>query len=115
MIMYGQLETILQITAAYFAVGYAEWNWVWLDGVLVVPLAFLLPMAKSAKVLGPFRPTSSLLGPHTMASAVGILIINVSCLAIALAVLHHQNCKLVSTILIVFVLDLSPSRISPLF
>lgn len=93
MILYGQLETTLQITSAFFAVGYAEWNWVWLDGVLVVPLAFLLPLAKAAKNLGPFRPTSSLLGPRTMASALGILAINVSCLVIALIALNHQDCK----------------------
>ena len=94
MIMYGQLETILQLVAAWFSVGFAEWNWVWLDGILVVPLAFTLPLSSAATKLGPTRPTSSLLGPYTMSSACGILVINVVCLIIALTVLQNQDCKL---------------------
>lgn len=93
MIMYGQLETVLQLVAAWFAVGFAEWNWVWLDGILVVPLAFTLPLSTAAQRLGPTRPTASLLGPYTMASACGILSINLACLSIALLVLRNQDCK----------------------
>lgn len=93
MIMYGQLETILQLVAAWFSVGFAEWNWVWLDGILVVPLAFTLPLSSAATRLGPTRPTASLLGPYTMSSACGILVINVVCLIIALTVLQNQDCK----------------------
>lgn len=92
MIMYGQLETVLQLVAAWFAVGFAEWNWVWLDGILVVPLAFTLPLSTAAQRLGPTRPTASLLGPYTMASACGILSINLACLSIALLVLRYQDC-----------------------
>jgi len=93
MIMYGQLETVLQIVAAWFSVGFAEWNWVWLDGILVVPLAFTLPLATAADRLGPTRPTASLLGPQTMASACGMLAIHLTCLCIALLVLRNQDCK----------------------
>ena len=93
MIMYGQLETVLQLVAAWFAVGFAEWNWVWLDGILVVPLAFTLPLSTAAQRLGPTRPTASLLGPYTMASACGVLSINLACLCIALIVLRYQDCK----------------------
>lgn len=98
MIMYGQLETILQLVAAWFSVGFAEWNWVWLDGILVVPLAFTLPLSTAAARLGPTRPTASLLGPYTMASACGILVINVACLCIALVVLRNQDCKYLASI-----------------
>ena len=93
MIMYGQLETVLQVVAAYFAVGFAEWNWVWLDGILVVPLAFTLPLSSAADRLGPTRPTASLLGPYTMASACGMLSIHLLCLCVALLVLRNQDCK----------------------
>lgn len=93
MIMYGQLETILQVVAAFFSVGFAEWNWVWLDGILALPLAFTLPLSSAAVRLGPSRPTASLLGPHTMASACGILAINLCCLMIALFALRNEDCK----------------------
>lgn len=93
MIMYGQLETVLQITAAWYAVGYGDWNWVWLDGVLAVPLAFALPLSSAADELGTTRPTASLLGPYTMASALGVLFINLSCLIISLVVLSQQDCE----------------------
>ena len=107
MIMYGQLETILQLVAAWYAVGFAEWNWVWLDGILVVPLAFTLPLSTAAEKLGPTRPTASLLGPYTMASACGILTINVACLCIALTVMRNQACKLLPA----YMLDFSLFRL----
>ncbi|CAB9522845.1 Probable cation-transporting ATPase 13A4 [Seminavis robusta] len=91
MIMYGQLETVLQLVAAWFSVGFAEWNWVWLDGILALPLAFALPLSSAAERLGPTRPTASLLGPHTMSSACGMLTIHLICLIIALTVMRNQE------------------------
>lgn len=50
-----------------------------------------LPLSKAAKKLGPKRPTASILGPHTLSSACGVLAINVLFLVIALIILHHQD------------------------
>lgn len=54
-------------------------------------MAFSLPLAKAAKKLSTKRPTASLLGPHTLASACGILAINFIFLVIALAALWSQD------------------------
>ena len=54
-------------------------------------MAFTLPLAKAAKKLAPERPTSSLLGPHTMSSALGVLFLNLSFTVLALSALFHQD------------------------
>jgi cation-transporting ATPase 13A3/4/5 len=54
-------------------------------------MAFTLPLARSAKVLAPERPTASVLGPLTMASACGVLALNFTFMVIGLAALNHQD------------------------
>jgi magnesium-transporting ATPase (P-type) len=91
MIMYGQIETINQMICAYFAVTFSEWCWVFMDGFWVITMAFTLPFADVAPKLAPTRPTSSILGPHTLASVAGVLIINFLFVVLALGVLNHQD------------------------
>jgi len=90
-IMYGQIETILQIICAYFQVTVTEWCWVMLDGVYTISLAFTLPLARPSNVLAATRPTASILGPQTLASALGVLIVNFFFTVIALALLWNQD------------------------
>jgi cation-transporting ATPase 13A3/4/5 len=90
MIMYGMVETINQIAAAYYSVTFADWSWVFMDGIWMLSMAFTLPLSKAQKILSPTRPTSSLLGPHTLASVLGVLILNSTFTCIALAVLNGQ-------------------------
>ena len=54
-------------------------------------MAFSLPLSKAAVKLGLKRPTASILGPHTLFSACGVLAINFLFLALALVILHHQD------------------------
>lgn len=91
MIMYGQVESINQIANAYFSVTFHEWCWVFMDGVWMISMAFTLPLSFAEKRLSPKRPTSSLLGPNTMASALGVLVINFSFTCIALGLLMNQD------------------------
>ena len=77
--MYGQVETINQIITAYFQVTFAEWCWVFMDGVWTISLALTLPLARAADRLSPTRLTASLRGPHTIASVLGVLLLNFSC------------------------------------
>ena len=91
MIMYGQVEVINQVINAWFAITFAEWNWVFMDGVWALTMAFTLPLAKAATKLSRTRPTSSLFGPHTMFSACGVLGINFIFIVIALSTLLHQD------------------------
>lgn len=91
MVMYGQVETINQIANAWFSITFAEWNWVFMDGIWALSMAFTLPLAVAAKSLAKTRPTSSLLGPHTMLSACGVLAINFTFLIIALVALSNED------------------------
>merc|ERR1711920_1022354 len=91
MIMYGQVESINQLVNAYFYITFTDWCWVFMDGVWVITMAFTLPLAKAAKNLSPKRPTSSLLGPHTLSSTIGVLIINFLFLVFALVALFNQD------------------------
>ncbi len=75
-IIYGQVETLLQLITAYFGVTFTEWCWVFMDGIWTVSMAFSLPLSGAAKKLSPTRPTASVLGIQTLASVCGILMIN---------------------------------------
>jgi hypothetical protein len=61
-----------------------------MDGLWTISMAFALPLAKAAKKLSSSRPTASLLGPHTLSSACGVLSINILFLALGLAALWSQ-------------------------
>lgn len=91
MIMYGQLETISQVVNAYFKITFLEWNWVFLDGIWTITLAFSLPLARAASKLAPARPTASLLGLHTLSSACGILFLNFVFFVGAMFLLFSQD------------------------
>eukprot|EP00804_Cyclotella_cryptica_P002461 CCRYP_019179-RA/>CCRYP_019179-RA protein AED:0.07 eAED:0.07 QI:2354/1/1/1/0.93/0.75/16/397/909 len=91
MLMYGQVESINQVVNAYFSITFSEWCWVFMDGIWPITMAFSLPLSKAAKTLSPKRPTASILGPHTLSSACGVLSINFLFLVIALALLWKQD------------------------
>ena len=91
MIMYGQIETLIQMISAYFQITVAEWCWVFMDGIWTITLAFSLPLARPAKTLAVSRPTASILGPQTLSSVLGVLLINFIFGVIALALLWQQD------------------------
>lgn len=90
-IIFGQIESYLQTINAYFAITFTEWCWVFMDGIWSTTMAFTLPLAKSAPKLSPTRPTASLLGPRTLFSICGMLILNLLFLIIGLAVLFNED------------------------
>jgi magnesium-transporting ATPase (P-type) len=91
MIMYGQVETINQIICVWFAITFSEWCWVFMDGFWVITMAFSLPFADVAQKLAPSSPTSSILGPHTLTSVLGVLLINFLFVVLALGLLFSQE------------------------
>ena len=62
-----------------------------MDGLWSITMAFSLPLAKAAKKITELRPTASILGPHTLSSACGILAINFLFLVFALTALWQQE------------------------
>jgi cation-transporting ATPase 13A3/4/5 len=90
-IIYGQIEALAQIINAHFKITLSAWCWIFMDGIWTISMAFSLPLAKAERTLAQTRPTSSLLGPHTMCSTLGILGLNFGFTAIALATLFNQD------------------------
>lgn len=90
-LMYGQVETLLQIICAYCAITFAEWNWVLMDDIWTVSLAFTLSLSRAADKLSPTRPTASILGLQTVCSTCGVLLINVLFQISALAYLWQKD------------------------
>jgi len=76
MLMYGQVETFNQVANAYFNTTFGEWCWFFLDGLWPITMAFSLPLSRAATKLSKKHPTASILSPHTLFSAIGVLTIN---------------------------------------
>jgi len=91
MIVYGQVETLSQVINAYFRITFADWNWTFMDGIWLISLAFALSLAEPAARLSPKRPTSSLLGPQTLSSVLGILFLNYFFTMLAIAALFGAD------------------------
>jgi magnesium-transporting ATPase (P-type) len=90
-LVYGQTETFLQTIASYFAILFFEWNWLFLDCVWTISLAFSIPLAKAAAKLSRRWPTSSLLGDETLVSICGIIAVNFLFMIGALITLWNQD------------------------
>lgn len=91
MIMYGQIETLLQIINAYYGITFGQWNWVFMDGIWTVVLALSLAMSKPLNKLSKFRPSSSLLGHTVVLSIVGLVIVNAAFMIMSLGILNMQD------------------------
>ena len=90
-ILYGQIESFLQVINAYLSVTFYEWCWVYLDAIWPISLAFSLPLAKARNRLAKRQPTDSLLGAETLLSVCGILGWNFLFLVIAMLSLWSQD------------------------
>lgn len=82
------LTSLLNVISTLTADGFYFYCYL---GFWVISMAFTLPLSKAASKLSPERPTSSILGAHTMFSACGVLALNFTFMIIALAALFHQD------------------------
>jgi len=89
-VLYGLLETLNQILNAYYAITFAEWCWVMLDGAWIMVTSFTLATAKPHSTLSDRRPTGSPLDIITFSSVMGVFIIHVIFLAIAMKALGAE-------------------------
>jgi predicted P-type ATPase len=90
-ILYGQITFSVDICQSAFRIMFSEWCWAFMDGVFVIGLGFTLPLSQAAPTLAPTRPTSSLLGPHTMSSVLGVLFIHYFWTIIAVVFLFTRD------------------------
>ncbi|KAI9343136.1 hypothetical protein BDR26DRAFT_858611 [Obelidium mucronatum] len=90
LIMYGEILALLGLLQYYFTVNMSQFMWVVIDGT-TVPLSWALTKALPAQRLARTRPTARLLGPETVISIVGQIIINVIFGIIAVAMLFGER------------------------
>ncbi|KAI8608125.1 hypothetical protein BC830DRAFT_1072366, partial [Chytriomyces sp. MP71] len=76
LIMYGEILAFLGLIQYYFNVNMSQAMWILIDGS-TVPLSWALTQAVPAKRLARTRPTARLLGPETVISVVGMIVINI--------------------------------------
>ncbi|KAI9349302.1 hypothetical protein DFJ73DRAFT_789982 [Zopfochytrium polystomum] len=81
LIMYGEY---------YFTVNMSQAMWILIDGT-TVPLSWALTLAKPAERLARTRPTARLLGPETIISVVGQILINIVFIVIGVAILFANR------------------------
>ncbi|KAJ3197057.1 hypothetical protein HK101_006240 [Irineochytrium annulatum] len=90
LIMYGEVLSFMGLIQYYFTVNMSQAMWVLIDGS-TVPLSWALTMAKPAARLARTRPTARLLGPETIISVVGQVLINIIFLISAVVLLFKQD------------------------
>jgi hypothetical protein len=83
-------SNIVGLIQYYFLVNMSQAMWILVDGS-TIPLSWALTMGKPAKTLAPTRPTARLLGPETLASVIGQIIINLTFMIIAVGLLFGQS------------------------
>lgn len=86
LITYGQLFSVLKLICFYYGVIMPMMDYVMIDGVAVLCLSYAMTLSRPVAVLPPDRPTSSLLGPTSLCSVIGMQGINVAVIFAALAI-----------------------------
>jgi magnesium-transporting ATPase (P-type) len=90
LIMYGLVASTLRMFQYYHAVIMSEWCWIMADGVTLVGLSYVITLSRPLPELKSQRPTSSLIGPTTLASILGQEAINVVFLSCNVYMLTHE-------------------------
>jgi magnesium-transporting ATPase (P-type) len=73
LVIYGLLFSVIKLASFYYAVLMPILGYIMIDVVALVPLTFLVTLARPLRELKPRRPTSSLLGPQTCGSIVSFM------------------------------------------
>ncbi|KAI9295343.1 hypothetical protein K502DRAFT_324376 [Neoconidiobolus thromboides FSU 785] len=96
LIMYGEIMAWLKIPSFYFSVSVSENIWIAVDAFIAIGMTLAISQSKAAIKLSPYRPTARLLGPETLCSTIGQVLINTVFLIGAYGLLYKQpffKCK----------------------
>lgn len=90
LITYGQLFSVLKLICFYYGVIMCMMDYVMIDGVAVLCISYVMTLSHPVDQLNKERPTSSLIGPTTMASSCGMQVINVIFMCSALSLMTND-------------------------
>ncbi|BBN19120.1 hypothetical protein MPTK1_8g08050 [Marchantia polymorpha subsp. ruderalis] len=91
LIIYGLTFSILKLACNWYGVIACEMDYIIIDSVAVLVLGYTMTLSQPAKRLSKERPTSSLLSPQTVASTLGIWIMNIIFLIIAIVYMKNLH------------------------
>jgi cation-transporting ATPase 13A3/4/5 len=91
LVMYGQVMMMLKMFTFYFSVTMSQNVWIAIDVFITVLLTWAVSQSHAAKRLEGERPTARLLGPQTLASTMGVVLINWCFLAGSIVMLFKQD------------------------
>jgi len=83
MILWGQVTLWLALVKNYYFISMQGVNWLFVDFVVCLGITSTLTLAEPKPKLSSRRPTASLLGPSTMGSVLGHVVINFVCMCVA--------------------------------
>ncbi|KAJ9060291.1 hypothetical protein DSO57_1032328 [Entomophthora muscae] len=90
LILYGETMAFLKLHTFYFSISPSQNLWILVDAFITVGLTFALTQSQAADRLSSTRPTARILGPETLASALGQIFINAAFLMGAFGILFKQ-------------------------
>ncbi|ORY02904.1 hypothetical protein K493DRAFT_384971 [Basidiobolus meristosporus CBS 931.73] len=76
LIMYGQTMAWVKIFSFYYSMQPSQNVWILVDAFVTVGLAWAVTQSQAASRLADTRPTARILGPETLASVLGQIVIN---------------------------------------
>jgi len=91
LVTYGQLFSVVKCICLGLGVIMAQMCYIFIDAIAVMSLSYAMTLSHPVQKLGKRRPTSSLLGPETVASLLGMQVINLSFLWIAFAIVEADD------------------------
>ena len=91
LIAYGQLFSVVKLVSFYYGVLMSLLGYFFIDGLAITTLCYTMTLSRPVAKLSKLRPTASLLGPITVASALGMSVISFVCLVSALFMMKNYE------------------------
>jgi cation-transporting ATPase 13A3/4/5 len=90
MVQYGLLYSVLNLCVNWYQGSLSQAQYIFIDMAIILPLSAVSTLAGPARMLHARRPTTDLLGPHTLLSLLGQLALCAAFTGGALALLQRQ-------------------------
>lgn len=91
LIMYGQTMAWLKLPSFYLSISLSQNIWILVDAFVAVGLSYAITQSRARDTLAATRPTAQLLGPETLASTLGLLVIHLVYGIGAFVLLYNQS------------------------
>jgi cation-transporting ATPase 13A3/4/5 len=76
LIMYGETMASLKLMGFYFSTNLSLGTWILIDSFITIGLSYSITQSHASPKLSKYRPTARILGPETLSSVLGLIVIN---------------------------------------